>query len=53
MSVSHKIFDYKNVNKNIMVMHNGVDIQKFEAISVKSKYPGVTFLYVGRVDWQK
>ncbi|MCX6823040.1 MAG: glycosyltransferase family 4 protein [candidate division SR1 bacterium] len=53
LSVSHRIFDYKNVNKNIMVMHNGVDVQKFESVSVNTKYPGINFLYVGRVDRQK
>ena len=53
ISVSHKIFDYSNVNKNIVVLHNGVDVDRFDSFSVDRKNEGVSFLYVGRVDWQK
>lgn len=53
ISVSHKIFDYKNINKNIVVLHNGVDLNRYDTISVNKKYHWYNFLFVGRFDRQK
>lgn len=53
ISVSHKLFDYKNKNKNIVILHNGVDIHAYDAIHVNQKYSWYNFLFVGRFDWQK
>lgn len=53
ISVSRKIFDYKNVNKNIQIIYNWVDIEKFEKIKVIKKYEWLNFLFVWRFDWQK
>lgn len=53
ISVSHKIFDYQNINKNIIVQHNWVDIEKFDSVKVNKKYDWINFLRVGRFDRQK
>ncbi|MDR2416174.1 MAG: glycosyltransferase [Candidatus Peribacteria bacterium] len=38
ISVSHKIFEYPNVNKNIHIIYNGVDLQQYDAIKTAEKY---------------
>lgn len=53
ISVSHRIFDYNNKNKNIVIIHNGVDIKKYDNIKDIEKHSGFNFIYVGRFDWQK
>lgn len=53
ISVSNKIFDYKNINKNIKVLHNWVDIDKYDSVAIEEKYKWMVFLRVGRFDRQK
>jgi L-malate glycosyltransferase len=44
---------YENVNKNIVVIPNGVNIQKFDRVSMPCKYNGQNFLCVSRLTWEK
>lgn len=53
ISVSGKIMEYKNVNTTIVVIHNWVDIEKYEKVKIDKKYDWLNFLYVWRFDWQK
>ncbi len=53
ISVSHKIFDYKNKNKNIIVIHNWVDLEKYNKLETSEKYKWIQFIRVGRFDRQK
>lgn len=53
ISVSSNILQYKNKNKNIHIIYNGVDLTKIQAITVDEKYTKLTFLTVARMDWQK
>jgi len=49
ITVSTNFLDYMNVNKNIYVIHNGVDVKRFDGIRVrKSKNPRL--IWVGRDD---
>ncbi len=53
ISVSHKVLNYSNVNKNIVIIYPGIDQKRFERISSNEKYPWRNFLFVGRYDRQK
>lgn len=53
ISVSSRILRYKNVNKNIKIIYPWLYIDKFKPIHTIKKYPGMQFLFVGRLDWQK
>ncbi|MCF7834542.1 glycosyltransferase family 4 protein [Candidatus Gracilibacteria bacterium] len=53
ISVSSKILNYKNINKNIQIIYPGLNIDKFKAVNGVKKYKGKQFLFVGRLDWQK
>lgn len=53
ISVSNKIFNYKNVNKNIKVIYNWVDTEKYNNVNQPEKYKWMNFIWVGRFDWQK
>lgn len=53
ISVSSKILQYHNRNKNIQIIYNGVDLKKIQTITVQKKYDKLTFLTVARMDWQK
>ena len=49
ISVSRHFLKYSNVNKEIIVIPNGVDTAIFDEIESKS-HPGVRILWVGRFD---
>ncbi len=53
ISVSHNVLKYPNKNKNIVIIHPWINIQRFEDVKNTKKYPGVNFLFVWRLDWQK
>lgn len=53
ISVSSKIFSYPNNNTNIAIIYNGVDLTHLAALPPQSKYTGLSFLTVGRMDRQK
>lgn len=53
ISVSKNILRYPNRNKNIKIIHNGVDLEKLNSITIDKKYSKLTFLSVGRMDRQK
>ncbi len=53
VSVSHHFLKYPNINKNILVVPNGVDITKFDQITKTKKLSHKTILWVGRFDWTK
>ena len=48
ISDSRHFLKYKNVNKNIIIIPNGVDLQKFDQVKVK-KNKLFTIIYVGRL----
>lgn len=48
ISDSRHFLKYKNVNKNIIIIPNGVDLQKFDRVKVK-KNKQFTIIYVGRL----
>lgn len=58
ISVASNFLKYKNVNKNIIVIANGVNIKEFESLKVKKlkrkpstiNYQPLTILFVGRDD---
>lgn len=49
ISVSKNLLKFKNVNKNIVVIPNGVDVSHFDRQTLK-KFKIFSFLYVGRFD---
>ena len=51
--VSHNTLQYKNTNKNISVVHNGVDINAFDTILSNKNDAIFRMLTVWRIDWQK
>ena len=53
ISVWKEFLKYPNVNKNIRVIPNGVDIERFNQIKVDKKYDWLNFLWVGRFSWEK
>lgn len=52
ISVSSDIRKIPNINKNIFIIPNGVDVQKFDKVKVK-KASGFKILFVGRLHPQK
>lgn len=48
ISDSQHFLKYKNVNKNIIVIPNGADVEKFESLKVK-KEKKFTLIFVGRL----
>lgn len=52
ISVSNNILRYKNSN-NIVVIHNGVCVERFDKICIEKKYAWLNFLWVWRFNWQK
>lgn len=53
ISVSNKIFNYKNVNKDIKVIYNWVDTEKYNNVNQPERYKWINLIWVGRFDWQK
>lgn len=49
ITVASNFLKYKNINKNIAIIPNGVDIKKFDKIVIKKK-PPFKILFVGRDD---
>lgn len=49
ISVSSNLLQYKNVNKNITVIFNGVDVELFDKAKIKKEKP-FKILFVGRDD---
>ena len=49
ISVTRAFMNFKNVNKNIVYIPNGIDLKKFQGVKVpKARYPKI--LWVGRFD---
>ena len=53
ISVWKDFLKYKNINKNIVVIPNWVDIEKFDKINVYKKYDWFNILWVWRFSWEK
>lgn len=54
ISVSKSFTKYANVNKNILCISNGVNIDRFDSYKAKKrKNNSFVFLWVGRFDWTK
>jgi len=53
ISVWKEFLKYKNVNKNVVVIPNWVDIEKFDEVKIEKKYNWFNFLWVGRFSWEK
>lgn len=53
ISVGKKYTNYANINKNISIIPNGVDIQRFEAVTDVVKANFFKVIFVGRLDWVK
>lgn len=53
ISVNRKFLTYPNMNKNILVLENGVDVTKFDWNVSKKSTRIFRFLWVGRFDWIK
>lgn len=57
ISVSSSFLKYKNVNKDINVIANGVDVNEFKIKCLKNKIKDknsrIKILFVGRKDWVK
>lgn len=53
VSVSKDFLKYKNINKNISIISNWVDINKFNKIIENQKYDWLNFLWVWRFSWEK
>jgi glycosyltransferase involved in cell wall biosynthesis len=49
ISVSSSFLKYKNVNKNISIISNGVDVFEFDKVKINKKKP-FKILFVGRKD---
>ncbi len=52
ISVTNHFLQYKNINKKITVIPNGVDVNEFDKI-IKRKRRQFTIIYVGRDDYIK
>jgi glycosyltransferase involved in cell wall biosynthesis len=52
ISVDHSIREYKNINKNVEVIPNGVDTSKFDIVETK-KSDTFRILFVGKFSEQK
>lgn len=53
ISVGKGFFKYRNVNKNIEFIPNGVDVNKFDSVEGPTKSTSFKVLFVGRLHWQK
>gem|GEM_PF-5757763 len=53
ISVSSRVLDYPNRNKNVVIIHPGINVHRFHREQQPEKYPGLNFLFVGRLDRQK
>jgi len=53
ISVFKSFFKHRNINKNIVVIHNGVDILKFNKAKVLHKYEWFNLLRVWRFNREK
>ena len=53
ISVSHQILKYSNVNKNIKIIHNGVDVLAYDEVKQPKKPSGFSLIFVWRFNWQK
>lgn len=50
ISTSSNFLSYKNVNKDIMVIHNGVEIDRFKSSSGSKVHQVQRLLFVGRIE---
>ena len=53
ISVGKRYTNYPNINKNISIIPNGVDIQKFDSVTDSAKTDFLKIIFVGRLDWVK
>ena len=53
ISVGKGFLKYRNINRNIEVIPNGVDIEKFDFIRNIPKAGFFKIIFVGRLDWTK
>ncbi|MDD5213799.1 MAG: glycosyltransferase family 4 protein [Candidatus Gracilibacteria bacterium] len=53
ISVGSSFLKYPNVNKNIVVIGNGVNIEEFENLKEEKKEDIYKILFVGRLEWTK
>ena len=53
ISVGKSYLAHSNVNRNIEVIPNGVEIEKFDALTDEKKADFFKVLFVGRLDWVK
>ncbi len=53
ISVSSKVLNYPNRNKNIVIIRPGINTHRFHREKPEEKHSGTNFLFVGRLDWQK
>ncbi|MDH3973183.1 MAG: glycosyltransferase family 4 protein [Deltaproteobacteria bacterium] len=53
ISVAKGFLKYRNVNKNIEIIPNGVSIHDFDMIRGETKADYLKIIFVGRLHWQK
>jgi len=53
ITVGSSFLKYPNVNKNIVVIPNGVNIEEFDRINISPREDIYKILFVGRLEWTK